>query len=199
MGAELAIPKGDRGECAVHRRRRPHGLTVDFVGCIVLGDFPPFPTDTEADSAITQSLLHTGLEAGSSVVATGTTVGAQPRRVSCLGAQRGLMEEHATELDLLQRQRIVGVLRNGDIVLWVGHPQLMIPLLADGIENGRQQEVILGHRFRVDRLDWIAGRKGKHHDQANGHEAGCWGTILKRHRAELWDCMQSSPDPCPPD
>jgi len=186
VGAELAIPECDRGECTVHRRWRPHGLTVDFVWRIILGDLPTLSTDAESNTAVSEPLLHTSLEAGGGMVATGTTVGAHPGRVLRLGAQCRLMEEHATELDLVHRQRVVGVLWNGGIVVRVGHPQLMIPLLANGVEDGGQQKVILGHRFWIHRLDWIARRKGKHHDHACGQEAGSWGTILERHRAERW-------------
>ena len=76
--AELPVPEGHRGEGAIHGSGGPHGLAVDFILLVFVGDDPTLSPDAEANTAVTESLLDPGLEARRGVVATGAAEGLHP-------------------------------------------------------------------------------------------------------------------------
>ena len=183
--AELPVPEGHGGEGAIHGRRGPHGLPVDFIGLVFVRDDPALPPDAEADASVAESLLDPGLEARCGVMATGTAEGAHPGFFAGLGPQSRLVEEHAAQLDLVDGQGIVGVLGDGSVFLRVGHPELLVPLFAHGVHDRREQLEVLRNGFGVHRIAWIAGRKGKQHDQETGHGAeGAMGNMDRHGRSD---------------
>ena len=148
------------------------------------------PTHPEPDSTLPDALREVGLEAGIGVVAGCARRRELPFRAGRIGQQRRLVKEETAQRDLLSRDRVARIRRDGGEIVALWKDEIPQPLAARGLHEAGAEVVVEGVGRGLAGEDLTAGEQERQHQgerPGNAENARTQGPGLPARMSERID------------